>query len=412
MHHTEICEGITQLAANADPNSLLFESMWPIPHGVSMNSYIVRGEKTAIIDGFCGWDGVPETLFALLAEINVDINSIDYVVVNHMEPDHAGWIEAFRKIRPHFHIVATKKAGGLISQYFGITDDYTIVKTGDSLSLGGGKRLQFYETPNVHWPETMVTYETSSKTLFSCDCFGMFGSVLADACYDDAVTPEQTELYARETLRYYSNIVGAFSYPARKAIKVVRGIDLNLIAPGHGLMWRNPSRIIDQYDQLASFSQGPAKEKITVIWSSMYGATEMAVQPLVEAMTNDGVEVAVHHVPYDDISYIIQSVWESSGVVVGMPTYEYKMFPAMYAALDEIFKKKALNRKAFRFGSYGWSGGAQRELDSLVEQSKCKWEFLEPVEFQGRPTPDEIALICKRGRELVAQVKTWVSEGA
>lgn len=409
MFHTKISDGITQLSANVAPNSLLFESMWPIPHGVSLNSYIVRGEKTAIIDGFCGWDGIPETLFKLLAEIKVDLESIDYVVINHMEPDHSGWVDEFRKLRPNFQIVATERAGGLISQYMGIKDDYMKVKTGDSLPLGNGKTLQFYEIPNVHWPETMATYETESKILFPCDGFGMFGNIDADARYDKDVSAKQMDLYMSETLRYYSNIVGAFSHSTQKAVQAVRGLDIDLIAPGHGLMWRDTERIIDIYDRLTSYSKGPAKEKVTVIWGSMYGATEMAVQPLVEEMRNAGVEVAVHRVPDDHISYIIQSVWESSGVVVGMPTYEYKMFPAMYAALDEIFKKKAFNRKAFHFGSYGWSGGARKELEELVERSRCKWDFLESVEFQGRPTTQDIALICERGRELAQQVKSWVS---
>ena len=349
MYHCEISDGITQLTVNVEPNSLLFESMWPIPYGVSLNSYIVKGDKTAIVDGFCGWDGVPETLFKLLDEVQVDINSIDYVVINHMEPDHSGWVDAFRKIRPHFQIVATAKAAGLISQYMGITDDYMKVKTGDSLPLGGGKTLQFYEIPNVHWPETMATYETGSKIMFPCDGFGTFGNIPEDARYDNEISKERMALLTREMLRYYANIIGAFSYPTQKAIRTFKTLDIEMIAPGHGLMWRNPQRVIDVYDQFTKFSKGPAREKITVLWSSMYGATEMAVEPLVAAIEGEGVEVAVHQVPQDHLSFVLQSVWESSGVAIGMPTYEYKMFPPMYTILDELFKKRVLNRQGVSF---------------------------------------------------------------
>jgi len=409
MHHIKVSDGIVQLSANAEPNSLLFESMWPIPHGVSMNSYIVKGERTAIIDGFCGWDGVPETLFKLLDAIEVELEAIDYVVINHMEPDHAGWLENFKKLRPNFRVVATAKAEATLAHYMGMTDEYHVVKSGDEIDLGGGKRLRFYETPNVHWPETMMTYEVASKTLFSCDGFGMFGSVPDEKRYDDDLSEEEMAHYVREMVRYYANIVGAFSYPVQKAIKNLGDLDVQLIAPGHGLMWRNPSEVVNHYARLASYSKGPARPKATIIWGSMYGATEMAVEPLASTLRAEGLEVAVHRVPQEHISYILQSVWESSAVAIGMPTYEYKMFPAMHATLDEIFKKKTLNRKAFYFGSYGWSGGAQKELTELVERSKCKWEFLESVEFQGRPTADDIARLQQRGRELAAAAKEWKS---
>ena len=412
MHHTEISEGIIQLTANVEPNSLLFESMWPIPHGVSLNSYIIRGEQSAIIDGFCGWDGVPETLFALFDEINLDINSIDYVIINHMEPDHSGWIEAFKKIRPHFQIVATAAAEATLRHYMGLTDEYRKVKSGDTIDLGQGKCLAFYEIPNVHWPETMVTYETSSKVLFSCDNFGMFGTVSHKTHYDSQTSATQMDHYMRETLRYYANILGAFSYSVQKSLVTLQALDINIIAPGHGLMWQDAKRGISEYARLASYSKGPAKEKVTILWGSMYGATEMAVQPLADAITEQGVDVAIHRVPHDHISYVLQSIWESSAVAIGMPTYEYKMFPPMCAALDEIFKKKVLNRKALHFGSYGWSGGAKKELDEMVQRSKCKWDFIDSIEFQGRPQSDDTERIQKAGRELVVQMKAWRASSA
>ena len=409
MKHIKLKEGILALTANAAPNSLLFESMWPIPHGVSMNSYIVQGDKVAIVDGLCGWDGVPETLFALLKEVDIALDQIDYVVINHMEPDHSGWLDNFKKLRKDFKIIATERALPLLNHYAGITEHIQTVKSGDELDLGAGKKLIFTEMPNIHWPETMATYEQQQRVLMPCDAFGMFGSI-ESAIFDDQLSPDLQQHYERETLRYYSNILGAFSLPVQKGVAKLADLQMDVIAPGHGIIWRdNPQHIVEEFMRYARYSKGPAKEIITVLWSSMYGATEMAIQPLVQAIEESGVATHVHRIPDTHVSYVIQSVWESSGVVIATPTYEYKMFPAMHAVLDELFKKKALNRKAFSLGSYGWSGGAQKELQELAEQSKCKWEFLEPVEFQGRPTTDTIKLIQQRGRELATQVKEWVA---
>ena len=409
MYHIEVKEGLIALSANAEPNSLLFESMWPLPHGVSMNSYIVKGEKVAIVDGLCGWDGVPETLFSLLQEVDIKLEQIDYVVINHMEPDHSGWLESFSKLRQGFTVVATERAVPLLNHYTGVTENIRTVKSGDELDLGGGKKLLFTEIPNIHWPETMATYEVQNRVLMPCDAFGMFGKI-DEAIFDDQLTPELRIHYEREALRYYSNIVGAFSLPVQKGIAKLADVKIDVIAPGHGIIWRdNPEHIVEEYLRFASYSKGPAKALITILWSSMYGATEMAVQPLVDAIHDAGLPTHVHRIPDTHISFVLQSIWESSGVVIGMPTYEYKMFPAMHMVLDEVFKKKALNRKAFSFGSYGWSGGAQTELMTLVEHSKCKWEFLAPVEFLGRPTANDIKHIQEQGRKLAAQVKEWVA---
>ncbi len=407
MDNINVADGITRLSANAAPNSLLFESMWPIPQGVSMNSYLVRGEKTAIVDGLCGWDGIPEVLFGLLKERDVALESIDYVVMNHMEPDHAGWIEAFRAVRPEFKIVASERAKPLLTEYFGIDNEVIAVGDGDSLGLGGGRRLTFHAIPNVHWPETIATFDEQTGTLMPCDMFGGFGSVDADNPYDTQQSSEAMAGFDAEMMRYYANILGAFSHPVAKALEKVTKLDIQCIAPGHGLIWKKPQGVIDRYGRMSSYSKGPGRRKVTVIWSSMYGATEMAVKTLEDSLRSGGVAVDVHNVPESHISHILQSVWDSSGVAIGVPTYEYKMFPPMFAVLDEIFKKKVLNRKAFSFGSYGWSGGAQKELAELVEHSKCKWEFLEPVEFLGRPKSEDLAKIAARGAELADAVKAW-----
>ena len=406
MKATLVTDGVYRLSANVD--NILFEGMWPVPNGVAMNSYIVKGEKCAIIDGVCAWDGVPETLLAQLDELDIDVNDIDYVIINHMEPDHSGWLDAFAKVRKDFTIYTSERAKPLLEAFYRITDNIQLVKSGDTLDLGGGRVLAFEEIPNVHWPETMATYDTKSKTLFPCDAFGSFGSVADDAPYDDTLQEEHIEFFEREMERYYANIVTAFSQATQKAIEKTKALDVKIIAPGHGIVWRrHPDRVIRSYTRLASYAQGPARAEVAVIWGSMYGMTELGVEPVIDAIESQGVKTRVHRIPESGISYVLDSVLQCSGVVIGMPTYEYKMFPPMYAVLDEIGKKKIMNRKAFRFGSFGWSGGAQKELTELDERLKMKWDYLEPVEFKGRPTDEDIALLRQRGAELAKAVKLW-----
>ncbi len=409
MQTTQVTTNTWRLSANI--YDILFEGMWPIPHGFSMNSYIVKGEKVAIIDGVCDWDGTPEVLFDQFRQMNVDHNDIDYVIINHMEPDHSGWLKDFKKIRPDFKIVTTAKAQALLKSFFEIDNEIMVVKSGDTLDLGGGHVLAFEEIPNVHWPETMATFDTKTGTLFPCDAFGSFGAI-DESPYDDQLTPEQVKFYEFEASRYYANIVGAFSAPAAKAVAKTESLPVKIIAPGHGIVWReNPRKIIDDYKRYAAYSKGPAKEEITVIWGSMYGNTKRGVDPVVEGIKSEGVKVNVHQVPETHYYYVLRDVWNSSGVVLAMPTYEYKMFAPMAVVLDEMGRKKAFNRKAFRLGSYGWSGGAQKELDEILARYKMNWDFLEPVEFKGAPTEEDLATIRRRGRELAIKVKEWVAAG-
>lgn len=409
MNATTVTDGLFKLSVNV--KDILFEGLWPIPNGVAMNSYIVKGEKTAIVDGVCGWDGVPEKLFALLEELQVEPDSIDYVIVNHMEPDHSGWIEDFRKIRPEFTLITSKKAVPLMEGFFGITQNVRAVGDGDTLDLGQGRILSFHDIPNVHWPETMATFDTQSGTLMSCDAFGTFGSI-GDLSYDDQLTPEQMAFFDQEAVRYYSNIVATFSPAVNMAIKKLESLPIRIVAPGHGIVWRkDPMKIINDYSRYASCQKGRCGNEVTLIFGSMYGNTEQAVKPAVQALEDEGLTVHVHRVPENSWGDILTSVWTSTGVVLAMPTYEYKMFPPMAAALEEIGKKRAQHRKAFRFGSYGWSGGAQKELEEIMTRHKTHWEFLEPVEFLGRPKPEDLALVRLRCRELAAQIKEMTASG-
>ena len=388
---------------------VLFEGLWEIPNGVSLNSYIVKGEKTAIIDGVGDWDGYPESLYSLLDELDIDPKSIEYLIINHMEPDHSGWIQDFMKINPDVKLVCGDKSAALLDAFFGIKDNLIIVEDGKTLDLGNGHVLEFYQIPNVHWPDTIATFDTKTGTLFSCDAFGSFGR-LNEEHFDDELSEEQIDFYESEAVRYYSNIVAAFSHPVKKAIEKCSGLPIKIIAPGHGVVWReNPSKIINDYKRYASYQKGPAKEEITIIWGSMYGMTEKSVDHIKKVLEGEDIKVNSHRVPQTSWGTILASSWNSTGLVLAMPTYEYKMFPPMAAVLEEMGKKKVCGRKVFRMGSYGWSGGAQRDLDYIMDKCRTNWDFIEPVEFKGVPKEEDYKLIEERAKELVKLVKESVS---
>ncbi len=406
MNISKVTNDIYQLSINIE--DMLFEGLWEIPNGVSMNSYVVKGEKTAIIDGVCGWDGVPEHFFDLMKKMDVDPQSIEYVILNHMEPDHTGWIENLRKFNKDFKVLCTKKAKPMLEAFFNHTENIIVVGDGDSLDLGG-RTLQFAEIPNVHWPDTMATFDVESGTLFSCDAFGSYGKV-DHGNYDDMLTEEDLQFYEKEAVRYYANIVAAFSMFVEKAIDKCSTLPIKIIAPGHGVVWRkDPNRIIEDYKRYAKYQKGPAKKEVTVIWGSMYGMTEAGVMHAIACLEKEeDIKVNIHRVPQEPWGPILGSAWSSTGIVLAMPTYEYKMFPPMASMLEELGKKKVANRKVFRLGSFGWSGGAQRELDDINSRLKMNWDFIEPVEFIGAPTEDDlkriesgIEALCEAVREAV-----------
>lgn len=402
MQARQITEGIYRIGANIT-NGDLFEGMWPIPKGVSLNSYVVWGEKVALIDLVRDWDEAPSRMREQLDSIHLPMHQIDYLILNHLEPDHTGWLRTFRDLCPHAEILTTSKGANLVKSFYKITDKVRSVKSGDTIELGKGKTLVFEEIPNVHWPETMVTYEASTGVLFSCDAFGSYGSVGAEV-FDDELSPSQHEFYERESLRYYANIVASFSVFVERAVKKLSGLTVNVIAPSHGIVWRkNPRQIIDRYVRYASYAEGPAESEVTLIWGSMYGNTEKLLEAALAGLKEEGVPVHLHQIPQTHVSYILASVWRSTGIVLGMPTYEYRMFPPMAHVLDDLGRKKVFGKKVFRFGSYGWSGGAAKELGEIT--AKYRWDFLDPVEFEGTPTDKEYQEVRQRCKELGALVK-------
>jgi len=407
MKKIRIADGIHMLTMNVE--DILFEGIWEIANGVTLNSYIVQGEKTAIIDGVIGWDGVPETLYKNLEEIGVKPEDIDYLVVNHMEPDHSGWISNFRKIRDNFTIICTDKAARMVASFYD-EDKIRIVKEGDTLDLGKGKVLSFHPVPNVHWPDTMYTYEKGTKTLFSCDMFGAFGR-MGEHCFDDELTPEEADFFEFEGIRYYSNVMATYTPSVRKAVEKAKTLDISIIAPGHGPVYRkNPQKIMDDYSRFARYADGAGKNEIAILWGSMYGMTAKAVEYAESILKREGVKYSKLEMPLESESEMVATVFKSAGIIIAAPTYEYKLFPPVATALNELGRKRVTGKTAFRFGSYGWSGGAEKELHEILERNKMNWDFIESVEFEGAPREDDLKKVEAGVLELIKKMREKVIE--
>ena len=402
MQAIKMADNVYWVGANVHTEDL-FEGIWPIPYGVALNSYIVKGDKIAIIELVREWAGASHILLENLNSIPINVEDIDYIILNHLEPDHTGFTYLLHKLAPKAEIITTKRGAALVEGFYGIENNVRIVKTGDRIDLGQGKELVFTEIPNVHWPETMVTYEVATKILFSGDAFGAYG--VHRGCIFDDETPDVHKLYfEEEMLRYYANIVSMFSTSVLKAIDALKDLEIKIIAPSHGLVWRKPEIVIQKYIRYANYNQDYAEPEICIVWGSMYGNTEAMLTSILRGIASEGVPVTIHRVPNEDVSFILSDAYRAAGLIIGCPTYEYEMFPPMKYFMDLLRKKRIKYKKVLYFGSYGWSGGAKKEFDELSE--KMNWDIFEPVVFRGYPKNEE----QEKGEHLAAELAREVKK--
>lgn len=310
-----------------DRQKALFENLWPLPGGVSYNSYLIVDDKTVLVDtvDICYSD----LFFKRVAKL-LNGRKLDYLVVDHMEPDHAGSIRLLRQIYPDVKIVGNKQTFGMLAGYHGITDGLHEVKEGDTLDLGHHK-LSFYMAPMVHWPEVMVTYEETEKVLFSADAFGTFGTL------DGGVldTDMDTDRFWSEMTRYYANIVGKYGGPVQRALKKLSGLDIQTICSTHGPVWtRQSGDVIALYDRLSRYE---GLDGVTIVYGSMYGHTEQMAEDIATALSDGGVRhIAMHNVSKSHGSYILRDVFNYRGLIVGCPTYSGQLYPEVEMVLSEI----------------------------------------------------------------------------
>jgi anaerobic nitric oxide reductase flavorubredoxin len=388
MPAREICPNIFWIGVN-DRTTDLFEGLWPITQeGVSYNSYLIADEKRAVID--LAPSARSDEYFSQLEELG-GLAGIDYLVVNHMEPDHTGLLQAFRRLAPQAEIIGSARTKEMLSGFYSLKERVRVVAEGDTLCLGR-RTLKFFSTPFVHWPETIMTYDLEDKVLFSCDAFGGYGA-LRGGIFDDECP--DLGFYEKEALRYYANIVANYSSRVLDAIAKFRDIPVGIVAPSHGLIWRQqPEHIIGHYKRWAEHCAGKTELEITLVYGSMYGHTERLMNSVARGVSDAGVKLEIFDAARTHVSYILPSLWSRRGVIVGAPTYEVKLFPPVADALTMAVDKRITGRPAAYFGSYGWSGGGLKHLKKIVEPAK--WDIQETLEFIGSPTHDDL----KRGEEL------------
>jgi anaerobic nitric oxide reductase flavorubredoxin len=376
----------------------LFEGLWPIGHeGVSYNAYLIKDEKPALID--LSKEMMSDNFLAALTEV-LDLSSLAYIIINHMEPDHSGALLRLRQLAPQATILGMPKTVQMLEDFYDLTENVEQLANNQTLSLGKHS-LKFVYTPFVHWPETMMTLLVDEGILFSCDAFGSYGA-LNGALFDD--TCSDIDFYETEALRYYTNIVAAFSKSVLRAIDKLSGESIEIVAPSHGLVWRkDPKRIITLYQKWASYYNSPAEVGITALFGTMYRHTESVLNAMMEGIVRENVPVRVFDVRKDHISYILPALWTYRGVLVGAPTYEGGLFPPMMDALTMADRKRIQQKTAVYFGSYAWSGGAKRDFATLAE--KMHWDVLGELDFIGRATAFDLDRARSLGSQLAKAIQ-------
>ncbi len=364
-----LSDNIYYLGVN-DRRTQLFENMWPLPRGVAYNSYLIKDEKVALIDTV--EIGQVEKFLKKIRSAIGD-RSIDYLVINHMEPDHAGSVNIIRQLYPGMKIVGNKKTLPMIEGFFGITDNMVEVKEGDEIELGN-HTLKFYLAPMVHWPETMVTYEKSQKVLFSADAFGSFGT-LDGGIFDDEM---DFSYFHDEMRRYYSNIVGKYGSPVQKTLEKLSGLEIRMIASTHGPVIRSHiAEVLQMYENWSSFQ---TQEGVVIAFASMYGHTEEMAEVTARALAEEGIkEIRMYDVSKTHSSYIISDIFKYKGIILGSPTYTNELHPNMDALVTKLKHIGVKNHYFGVLGSFTWAGTAAKRLKEFGDT--LKWELIgEPVE--------------------------------
>ena len=379
-----------------DRNKNLFEGLWPLPNGVSYNAYLIDDEKVCLIDT------VEVDFFVQFIENIRGVigdRPIDYLVVNHMEPDHSGSLALIKKYYPDVTIIGNKKTFGMMAGFYGIDDAGMEVKNGDTLELGL-HTLQFFLTPMVHWPETMVTYDASTKTLFSGDAFGCFGALNGGIIDSDI----NCDTFWLEMTRYYSNIVGKYGTPVQNALKKLAGVPIDYICATHGPVWHEyVAKVVDIYDRLSRYE---AEEGLVVCYGTMYGNTERMAEVIARAASEAGVKnIVLYNVSKTHHSYILRDIFRYRGLIVGAPTYNTGLYHEMDVLLSEIAGKDMKNRLLGWFGSFGWASKAVAKIAEWNEQHLHFEAVGEPVEMKQALTEETRRQCEALGRAMAQRLK-------
>lgn len=360
----KVTEDILWVGCN-DRRITLFENLFPVPRGVSYNSYLIMDEKVALMDTV---DGSATEQFLENLEGTLEGRSIDYLIVHHMEPDHCANIRLLMEKYPQMQVAGSAKAIQMIGQFFDVeTEGRAIaVKEGDTLSLGS-HTLRFIMAPMVHWPEVMVSYDEKEKILFSADAFGTFGA-LNGTIFNDEVDFEKE--YLADARRYYANIVGKYGAQVQALLKKASALDIQIICPLHGPIWRaDLAWFIEKYDKWSKYE--PEEKGVAVIYGSIYGHTEQAVNALTCALAEKGVKnIAVYDVSRTHVSDLISEIFRVSHIVIACPTYNGGIYPPMENLLTDMKALSVQKRTVAVMENGTWAAAAGRQILKMLEEMK------------------------------------------
>ncbi len=353
MHNVrQIAQDTWYIGVN-DNSTSRFENLHPLPEGVTYNSYMILDEKTCLLDTV-DW-GFAEQFIENIEHLLGD-RDLDYVIVNHMEPDHAGALGEIMYRYPKAHFVMTAKAVDFARNFgFPIDDvEYTAVKEGDTLELGK-HTLTFVEAPMVHWPEVMVTYDTLTKVLFSADAFGTFG-LLDGRLFDDELDFEKE--FMDHARRYFCNIVGKYGKPTMNVLAKAATLDIQMIAPLHGPVWRkNLGTLIEKYKKWATYT--PEEKGVLIVYGSMYGHTEEVAYLMASLLVQRGItNIKVYDASKTHLSYIIADAFRLSHMVFTSVTYNMTLYPTVNHVLEDMKMLNLQNRTVAIIENGSWASRA------------------------------------------------------
>jgi len=385
----EISRGVFWVGIK-DRDRRLFDALIPLPEGTTYNAYLVVGDKKrALIDTVN--PGFEKALEDKIRQIR-DPSGLDYVIMNHAEPDHGGAIPHMMAVAENAKLVTSKVGVRMAHTYYKVPENRTIaVAEGDTISLGD-KTLRFIDAPMLHWPETMFTYLPENKILFPCDFFGAHVTRgFHDHEVDDLIAQAQ---------RYFGEIMMPYSNMAQKALQKVKALEIDSIAPSHGPVYRDPQRILEAYDR---WSNGETKQKATIAYVSMWNSTEKMVNAIAETLASEGIETVKHNLTSADTGDLARDLVDSMAIVLGAPTVLGGVHPL---GLQATYLVKALHppaRFAVILSSYGWAGGAIKHIQETLGPSRT--EIVGTIQVNGPPSEKDIARIVELGKALAAKIK-------
>lgn len=383
----------------SDRRLALFENMFPLPDGVSYDAYVILDDKTAALDTV---DSAITSQYLENLDHVLNGRHLDYLIVNHMEPDHCAVIGEMVLRHPDLKLVGNKKTFQFIRQFydFPLEDRCIEVKEGDTLSLGHHV-LTFVMAPMVHWPEAMMTYDTTEKILFSADAFGTFGAFHGHLFADEV---DFQNRYADEARRYYTNIVGKYGPQVQSVLKKAGTIDIQTICPLHGPIWRKDlGWILDKYNHWSSYT--PEESGVVIAYASMYGNTQNAAEVLANFLSEKGVkEIRVYDISKTHSSYVISDAFRFSNIVFAAPTYNNGIYFGMEALIRDMIRLNLQNRKVSFIGNGTWVPVCTKDMEQLATQMKNTTVVGDQVIIRSSIKEEQLAALDKLASDIVASL--------